>query len=92
MDALKLANEIRLRRAEIKRDLHSGKIDIRGLILNPPEEILNMTFYEMFTAQKRWGRDRTLRLFNRVRLSETLKFGALSQERRQQLVDNINGR
>ena len=36
MDALKRANEIRTRRARLKRDLKAGRVQIHGLLLDPP--------------------------------------------------------
>ena len=37
MRALEAANEIRTRRAQLKRDLKAGKVQIEGLLLDPPE-------------------------------------------------------
>jgi len=36
LDALKRANDIRTRRAQLKRDLKGGRISIHQLLLNPP--------------------------------------------------------
>ena len=41
MDALARANQIRTRRAQLKRDLKSGRLSIQSLLLNPPVLILD---------------------------------------------------
>ena len=36
MKALRRANDIRTRRAQLKRDLKAGKTQVDGLLLDPP--------------------------------------------------------
>ena len=39
MDALQRANEIRTRRAQLKRDLKAGRVSIQTLLTSPPEYV-----------------------------------------------------
>ena len=50
MDALKRANEIRTRRARLKRDLKAGRAQIHGLLLDPPEYLLTAKVFDLLLA------------------------------------------
>ena len=39
MDALARANQIRIQRAQLKRDLKAGRLSIHALLLEPPEYV-----------------------------------------------------
>jgi hypothetical protein len=45
--ALKRANGVRSRRAEIKRQLHAREIELEDLLADPPPEILRATIGEV---------------------------------------------
>src|SRR5436190_22963640 len=78
MESLALANKIRFERAQIKRDLRSGKLTIAELVMEMHDSIKNCTVYEMLDAQDRWGRTRTLRLLLSLDIPEGKTFGWLS--------------
>jgi hypothetical protein len=59
MDALKKANDIRIARAKVKRDIHSCAITVMDVLKDPPESCQTMTVMELLTSQLRWGRTRT---------------------------------
>ena len=50
MDALKRANEIRTRRARLKRDLKAGRAQIHGLLLDPPEYLATAKVFDLLLA------------------------------------------
>lgn len=50
LGALKEANRIRSSRAQLKRDLHSGNIEVTGLIMYPPEYINTMKIIDLLVA------------------------------------------
>ena len=52
MDALQRANEIRTRRAKLKRDLKAGRDQIHGLLLNPPEYVLTAKVFDLFSRSR----------------------------------------
>jgi hypothetical protein len=50
MDALKRANDIRTRRARLKRDLKAGRESIHKLLLNPPEYLETAKVFDLLLA------------------------------------------
>src|SRR5579859_6988291 len=56
MDALQRANEIRMRRAQLKRDLKSGRRSIHELLKEPPEYVETAKVFDMLLAVPKYGR------------------------------------
>src|SRR5712691_2838507 len=56
MDALARANQIRIQRAQLKRDLKSGRLSIHALLLNPPEYVETAKVFDMLLAVPKYGR------------------------------------
>ena len=56
MDALARANQIRTRRAQLKRDLKSGRLSIQTLLQNPPEYVETAKVFDMLLAVPKYGR------------------------------------
>src|SRR5437879_13067733 len=55
MDALQRANEIRMRRAQLKRDLKSGRRSIHELLSEPPEYLETAKVFDMLLAVPKYG-------------------------------------
>jgi hypothetical protein len=53
--ALERANEVRLSRARLRRDVVTGRRSAAELILDPPAEALRATIGELLTWQRGWG-------------------------------------
>lgn len=92
MQALARANEVRLARAQMKREIASGQRDVLTVIGDCPWEAESMTLGELLRAQRRWGRARSRRLINSVSLSETKQLGSLTDRQRQLLLAALGGR
>src|SRR3954463_1139662 len=58
MQALQRANEVRLARAELKRNVGLGAISVSEVILACPWETASMTIAGLLTSQRRWGTSR----------------------------------
>ena len=56
MEALQRANEIRTRRAQLKRDLKGGRQSIHDLLLEPPEYVETAKVFDMLLAVPKYGR------------------------------------
>ena len=56
MDALARANQIRTKRAQLKRDLKAGRLSIHQLLLNPPEYLETAKVFDMLLAVPKYGR------------------------------------
>jgi hypothetical protein len=78
MDALKRANEIRTRRARLKRDLKAGRAQIHGLLLDPPDYLLS--------------RVKVNRILTHCRISPSKTIGGLSERQRNELVSFLGRR
>ena len=50
MEALQRANEIRTRRAQLKRDLKGGRQTIHDLLLEPPEYVETAKVFDILMA------------------------------------------
>jgi hypothetical protein len=50
MEALKRANDIRTKRAQLKRDLKASKVNIHTLLLDPPEYVETAKVFDMLLA------------------------------------------
>ena len=86
MRALEAANEIRTRRAQLKRDLKAGKVAIEGLLLDPPEYLETAKVFDMMLAVPKYGRVKVNRILNQCRFSPSKTIGGLSVRQRSELV------
>src|SRR5256885_888723 len=75
MDALKRANEIRTRRARLKRDLKAGRVKIHGLLLDPPEYLQTAKVFDLLLAVPKYGRVKVNRILTQCRSSPSKTIG-----------------
>jgi hypothetical protein len=86
MDALARANQIRTRRAQLKRDLKSGRLSIQSLLLNPPEYVETAKVFDMLLAVPKYGRVKVNKILAHCRISPSKTIGGLSERQRSELV------
>ena len=86
MDALQRANEIRTRRAALKRDLKAGRAQIHGLLLDPPEYLQTAKVFDMLLAVPKYGRVKVNKILVQCRISPSKTIGGLSERQRGELV------
>ena len=89
MEALKRANDIRTKRAQLKRDLKASKVNIHTLLLDPPEYVETAKVFDMLLAVPKYGRVKTNRVLNQCRISPSKTIGGLSQRQRKELVGQL---
>ncbi len=89
MEALKRANDIRTRRAQLKKDLKAGKVNIQTLLLDPPTYVETAKVFDMLLAVPKYGRVKTNRILNQCRISPSKTIGGLSQRQRKELVSQL---
>jgi hypothetical protein len=82
MQALARANRVRLARAELKRSIGRGDVDVAEVIRDCPWETESMTLSELLTSQRRWGRTRARKLLQGLALSENKRLGTLTPRQR----------
>ena len=86
MEALKRANDIRVRRAQLKKDLKNGKVDIQEILREPPDYVETAKVFDMLMAVPKFGRVKAARFLNQCRISQSKTVGGLSERQRDELV------
>jgi hypothetical protein len=86
MRALEKANDIRTKRAQLKRDLKAGKAKVDGLLLDPPDWVLSAKAFDMILAVPKYGRVKANRILSQCRISPSKTIGGLSERQRSELV------
>ena len=80
------ANDIRTRRAQLKRDLRAGRAQIFGLLLDPPDFIQTAKVFDLLLAVPKYGRVKVNRVLTQCRISPSKTIGGLSERQRTELV------
>src|SRR5438045_8948180 len=85
MEALKRANDIRVRRAKLKKDLKSGSAKIEEILSDPPEYVETAKVFDMLMAVPKFGRVKAARFLHQCRSSQAKTVGGLSDRQRTEL-------
>jgi hypothetical protein len=86
MEALTKANDIRSRRAQLKRDLKAGRQPIHELLLKPPNYLETAKVFDLLLAVPKYGRVKVNRILSQCRISPSKTIGGLSERQRRELV------
>ena len=89
MDALRRANEIRVRRAQLKKDLKSGHAQIEQILRNPPGYVETAKVFDMLLAVPKYGRVKANKVLQQCRISPSKTIGGLSERQRTELVSML---
>jgi hypothetical protein len=89
MRALGRANEIRSKRAQLKRDLKGGKAKIEALLLDPPDYVMSAKAFDMILAVPKYGRVKANKILQTCRISPSKTIGGLSERQRGELVTQL---
>ena|SRR5437868_8835011 len=92
MDALQQANKIRTMRKDLKLDLKTGRRQITGLILDPPEVIQTMKLFDLLISVPKYGRVKVNRILTQCRISPSKTIGGLSERQRGEIVSYLRRR
>ena len=90
MEALKRANDIRVRRAQLKKDLKTGSANIDDVLRNPPEYVSTAKVFDILMAEPKFGRVKAARFLNQCRISQSKTVGGLSERQRTELIGLFN--
>ena len=90
MDALQRANEIRTRRAQLKRDLKGGRVSIHDLLLNPPDYLETAKVFDMLLAVPKYGRVKVNKILAHCRIAPSKTIGGLSERQRSELISLLH--
>jgi hypothetical protein len=92
MDALAIANDIRGKRARLKRDVKAGRVSVPALIADPPEYIATMKVMDLLLATPKIGSVKAVRVLRDLAISPSKTAGGLSERQRIKLVQMLAGR
>ena len=87
MRALERANQVRLARAELKRRIADGEVDVAGVILDCPWEANSMAISDLLMSQRRWGQTRCRKFLAQIPLSENKTVGSLTERQSRRLAE-----
>jgi len=91
MDALQRANDVRVKRAQLKRDLKAGRVHVEDILADPPEYVWTAKVFDMLMAVPKFGRVKAARFLNQCRISQAKTVAGLSERQRQELVELFKG-
>lgn len=89
MRALARANEVRLARAALKREIAAGKRTVAEVIEEVPWQTESMTLIELLTSQRSWGRTRARKFLVGLMLPENKRLGSLTARQRMVLIQEL---
>ena len=87
--ALGRANEIRLARASLKRQIGLGEVSAAEVILECPDAALSWPIGELLMSQRRWGNTRCNKFLARNNIVETKPVGTLTDRQRHMLASSL---
>jgi hypothetical protein len=87
--ALERANEIRLARACLKRQIAQGEVTAAQVLLDCPTEASSWPIGDLLMSQRRWGTTRCRKFLSRNQIVETKPVGTLTERQRRLLVASL---
>jgi hypothetical protein len=90
MRALERANQVRLARADLKRRVAVGAIDVAEVILECPWEAQSMAVADLLMSQRRWGQTRCRKFLTQIPMSEKKTVGSMTDRQRHTLAAMLN--
>jgi hypothetical protein len=86
MRALERANQVRLARAELKRRVAIGELEVCEVILDRPWEAESMAVADLLMSQRRWGQTRCRKFLAQIPMSEKKTIGSMTDRQRRTLA------
>jgi S13-like protein len=90
MDALRTANEVRVLRAQLKRDLKAGSVSIGALLRDPPPCLETAKVFDMLLALPKYGSVKATKILHGCRVSPSKTFGGLTGRQRTELAERLD--
>jgi len=85
--ALRQANEIRSRRAALKKELASGRVRIADVLAQPPAYAKTAKVRDLLLAVPKVGPARAARVLSRCRIAPAKTVGGMSERQRRELIE-----
>ena len=85
--ALRQANEIRSRRAVLKKELASGRVRIEDVLARPPEYARTAKVQDLLLVVPKVGPARAARFLSRCRIAPSKTVGGMTERQRGELIE-----
>ena len=85
-DALRRANEIRTKRAGLKRELGAGNVQIAALLQSPPDYLETAMVIDLLIAAPGYGHVKAAKILTRCGIRPNKAVGGLTDRQRQALI------
>lgn len=92
MEALQRANDIRVKRAELKKHIKNGQQSAPNILREPPDFVKTMRVIELLKAVPKIGSVKATRMLRDCAISAVKTVGGLSERQRQELIVVIDSR
>jgi len=92
LKALERANQVRLARAALKRQVAAGNRSAAEVIMASPWEAESMSISELLMSQRRWGRTRCRRVLLSLGLPENKQIGTMTERQRAALAAMLSAK
>ena len=86
LEALRKANEIRVGRGQLKKELATGAVHIEEILARPPDCARTERVSVLLLAVPKYGRVRVTRLLTKARITDSKTLGVLSDRQRAELI------
>lgn len=90
LEALHRANEIRIGRAQLKKNLAAGTVKITDILTTPPACAKTQKVHDLLLALPKHGPARVARLLTNCRISPSKTVAGLSDRQRQELIGRVS--
>jgi hypothetical protein len=84
--ALRLANQVRRARADLKARIANGQLSAAEVILTCPREVAGMPIAQLLASQRGWGEIRSRRFLARAAVREDKSIGSLTDRQRRAIA------
>jgi len=92
LQALALANRVRLARAELKRRVGHAEIPAADVIASCPPEAETMPIGDLLMSQRRWGHTRCRKFLMSIPMSEKKTIGSMTERQRRTLAAMLDAK
>lgn len=84
-DALERANEVRVYRAKLKRDLYERRVRLEDVLASDDPMLATMTLFDLLLATPKVGRVKATKVLSAARISPGRTLSGLTDRQRRQL-------
>lgn len=92
LDALERANDVRTKRAQLKREVKAGRVTMHALLLEPPAYLETAKVFDILLATPKLGRVKVNKILTQCRISPSKSMGGLSERQRDEIAKLLRRR